>query len=335
MCVWLPWGGESACRTDLGLLRAWAGLPTPGHAMSEHSSIQRFVCLMSEPWPLAAAAAVCQVESAWVPVDRSPWYIEIGRCFLSLLHLRARSSNLPGKRVGNMPISDRELEHIRRKQREFLDALLVKKWTTPRLSLGERDALEAGRQVGLPPILVSEFLHYWINCGDLDESWESVANNIQASLGDDPFAEEGSAATQQGKARPLVFMCHASEDKPAVRSFRSRLLEAGFETWLDEEEILPGQDWDSEIRRAIKRSNSVVIFLSQHSQKRGYLQKELRRALDEAELQPEGAIFLIPARLEPCEVPERLSRWQWVDLWTEEGFERLCLSLETHRPQLP
>ena len=147
-------------------------------------------------------------------------------------------------------------------------------------------------------------------------------------------AVDENSSKQADKARPLIFLCHASEDKQAVRSFRSRLLEAGFEVWLDEDKILPGQDWDSEIRHAIKRSSSIVIFLSQASQKRGYLQKELRRALDEAELQPDGAIFLIPARLEPCEVPESLGRLQWVDLWVQEGFERLCRSLETRRPQL-
>jgi TIR domain len=229
-----------------------------------------------------------------------------------------------------MPISDRELEHIRRKQREFLDALLVRKWTIPR-PLGERDALEAGRQVGLDSILVSEFLQYWVGSGDLDESWLPVARNIQASLGDDPFSEEGGAAANPEKARPHVFLCHASEDKFAVRSYRSRLVDAGFDVWLDKDRLLPGQDWDLEIRRAIKSSSSIVVFLSRHSQKRGYLQKELLRALDEAEQQPEGAIFLIPAKLEPCEVPDRLSRLQWVDLQDEGGFELLCRSLKAHR----
>jgi TIR domain len=234
-----------------------------------------------------------------------------------------------------MPISDRELEHIRRKQREFLDALLVKRWTTPRLSLGERDALEAGRQVGLPPILVSEFLHYWVSSGDLEQSWIPVARNIQASLGDDPFREEDSAAAQDETTRPLVFLCHASEDKPTVRSYHSRLIDAGFDAWLDEDKILPGQDWDLEIGRALKKSSSVIVFLSRHSQKRGYLQKEILRALDEAEQQPEGAIFLIPAKMEPCEVPDRLSRLHWVDLQAEQGFERLCRSLETRRSPVP
>lgn len=171
--------------------------------------------------------------------------------------------------------------------------------------------------------------------GDLDESWLPVARNIQASLGSDPFSEEGGAAGDPKKARPLVFLCHASEDKSAVRSYRSRLVDVGFDVWLDEDRLLPGQDWDLEIRRAIKRSSSIVVFLSRHSQKRGYLQKELLRALDEAEQQPEGAIFLIPAKLEPCEVPDRLSRLQWVNLQTDEGFELLCRSLEIHRSPRP
>ncbi len=122
-----------------------------------------------------------------------------------------------------MPISDRELEHIRRKQREFLAALLVRKWTTPRRSLGEQDALEAGRKVGLMPILVSEFLHYWVGSGDLDESWTPIAVKIQKSLGDSAFEQIEAGFPQdpatsmvaggtEGTAR-LVFLCHASEDE--------------------------------------------------------------------------------------------------------------------------
>jgi len=129
----------------------------------------------------------------------------------------------------------------------------------------------------------------------------------------------------------LVFLCHASEDKAVVRIYASRLAEAGFGTWLDEEELLPGQEWDLEIRKAIRRSTAVIVFLSSKSEKRGYVQKEISRVLDEAERQPEGKIFLIPAKLEPCDVPERLSKWQWVDLSTINGFEMLCKALSAHR----
>jgi formylglycine-generating enzyme required for sulfatase activity len=46
-----------------------------------------------------------------------------------------------------------------------------------------------------------------------------------------------------------IFLCHASEDKPQVREVYQRLKALGFSPWLDEEEILPGQDWDYEIEQ--------------------------------------------------------------------------------------
>jgi hypothetical protein len=243
-----------------------------------------------------------------------------------------------------MPISDRELEHIRRKQQEFLDALLVRKWTTTRRELGEQDALEVGRRIGLKPMLVCEFLHYWVGSGDLDESWSPVAMKIQQSLGDTaydqieaefPDTSMASSTTGTDDTAPLVFLCHASEDKVAVRSYAARLVEAGFATWFDEEQLLPGQEWDFEIRKAISRSSAVIVFLSPRSGKRGYVQKEIVRVLDEAERQPEGTIFVIPAKLEPCEVPDRLSRWHWVDLANPTGFRLLCKALDTHRANRP
>jgi hypothetical protein len=43
--------------------------------------------------------------------------------------------------------------------------------------------------------------------------------------------------------------------------------------------------------------------------------------------QPEGVSYLIPVRLEECEVPDRLSRWQWVDLYKHGSYERLVSRL--------
>lgn len=130
--------------------------------------------------------------------------------------------------------------------------------------------------------------------------------------------------------RPLkVFLCHASGDKPPVRDLYKRLVAEGVDAWLDQEKLLPGQDWRLEIPRAVKEADVVVVCLSNKSvTKEGYVQKEIKFALDIAEEKPEGTIFLIPARLEECIVPERLSRWQWVDLYEENGFVRLLRSLK-------
>ena len=130
--------------------------------------------------------------------------------------------------------------------------------------------------------------------------------------------------------RPLkVFLCHASGDKLPVHDLYKRLVAEGVDAWLDREKLLPGQDWRVEIPRAVRESDVVVVCLSNKSiTKEGYIQKEIKFALDSADEKPEGTIFLIPARLEECPVPEQLGRWQWVDLFEENGFVRLLRSLK-------
>jgi formylglycine-generating enzyme required for sulfatase activity len=143
------------------------------------------------------------------------------------------------------------------------------------------------------------------------------------------------AASTELPRRLRVFLCHASGDKPAVRDLYHRLRADGFDPWLDEENLLPGQDWQLEIPKAVRSSDAVIICLSSRAiTKAGYVQKEIKYALDVADEQPEGAIFLIPLRLEECEAPERLRRWQWVDLFQETGYERLLRALRARAESL-
>ena len=133
-----------------------------------------------------------------------------------------------------------------------------------------------------------------------------------------------------GNARPtmLVFLCHSSGDKPRVRRLDRRLRAAGVDTWLDERSLVAGQEWDDAIRQAVRKADAVLVCLSRDSvSKTGYIQKEIRDVLDVADEQPEGARFLIPVRLEECDVPGRLSRWHWVDLYKPGSFQRLLVAL--------
>ena len=144
--------------------------------------------------------------------------------------------------------------------------------------------------------------------------------------------DEQLARLATSAGQPKVFLCHSSSDKPRVRALRRQLLDDGCLPWFDEEDILPGQDWDREIRLAIRASDIVLVCLSGESiNKVGYLQKEIRNVLDAADEQPEGTIFVIPARLEPCEVPERLRRWQWVNLFETNGYSRLLLAVRSRK----
>ena len=133
-----------------------------------------------------------------------------------------------------------------------------------------------------------------------------------------------------GTRRLRVFLCHASQDKPAVRELYKRLAaEKWIDPWLDEENLLPGQDFDLEIYRAARDSDTIIICLSKISvAKEGYVNKEIRRALDAADEKPEGAIYIIPLRLDDCSPSfERLKKLHWVDYFTLNAHEKLIKSL--------
>ena len=132
-----------------------------------------------------------------------------------------------------------------------------------------------------------------------------------------------------------VFLCHSSSDKPIVRNLYQRLLADGIDPWLDEEKLLPGQDWHLEIRKAVRTSHAVLVCLSQASiNKIGFVNREIKYALDIADEQPEGAIFIIPVKFEECIIPDRLRAWQWVNYFEPNGYERLMRALHARAQAL-
>jgi len=134
-----------------------------------------------------------------------------------------------------------------------------------------------------------------------------------------------------------IFLCHSSDDKRAVRDLYFRLRSAAIYIvpWLDKESLLPGQRWEYEISLAVRSSDIVLVCLSKtSSRKTGYVQKEIKDALDVADMQPEGSIFLIPVKLEECQIPHGLSHLHYVNLFEKEGFDRLMLSLVSRAKEL-
>jgi hypothetical protein len=149
---------------------------------------------------------------------------------------------------------------------------------------------------------------------------------------DDPFADDVFLMDE----RPLkVFICYSHKDYVQVYSLHQKLSSNGVDTWLDKNNLLPGQDWELEITKAVRGADIFVACLTREFvSKSGFSQKEIRLALDVAEEQPEGTIFIIPLRLEECEVPDRLRRWHWCDLFEQTGYEQLKKSLKTRASQI-
>ena len=126
----------------------------------------------------------------------------------------------------------------------------------------------------------------------------------------------------------LIFLCHAREDRFKAREVYDWLFANRYAPWLDAVDLLPGQNWEREIEKAIERCAAIMICLTRESiSKTGYVQREIALALELATRRPEGAIFVIPARLEECEVPRRLQHLQWVDLFQSDGKDLLRKTL--------
>ncbi|MEM8614788.1 MAG: SUMF1/EgtB/PvdO family nonheme iron enzyme [Cyanobacteria bacterium P01_H01_bin.105] len=141
-----------------------------------------------------------------------------------------------------------------------------------------------------------------------------------------------------------IFLAYANEDEKAVTDLYNRLKERGFQPWMDKEDLVPGQNWRSEIHKAIKNSDIFLACLSQISvTKKGYVQKEFRLALNHYAEMPLGAAYLIPVRLNDCDIPElrqeeygvNLIDIHWVNLFESDGFEKLVKAINHHFPSNP
>lgn len=130
---------------------------------------------------------------------------------------------------------------------------------------------------------------------------------------------------------PKVFISYAREDEKQAAQLYDRLRGSGYEPWIDMRDLRVGQEWEPTIRQAIRDADFIVICLSNRSlSKRGFIQKEIRFALECYGSIPFGEAFLLPVRLEECPPPPPLSPIQYVDLFLGDGFERLDQAIMEH-----
>ena len=142
--------------------------------------------------------------------------------------------------------------------------------------------------------------------------------------------QETTAGTETKSQKLIPFLAYSKINKTPVRRFAARLRSEGWiDPWIDEEDILPGQVWQNSVIMGVRRSHAVIIFLSNEAvASEGFFQREIKLALDTAAEKPDGTIFIIPIRLNDCEVPEMLKKFQYVDYFgSAENKERVYASL--------
>ena len=61
-----------------------------------------------------------------------------------------------------------------------------------------------------------------------------------------------------------VFLCHHSDDKPAVREIAQQLVREGIKPWLDQREIRPGTSWQTALEQQIGFIKSAAVLVGEN-----------------------------------------------------------------------
>lgn len=132
-----------------------------------------------------------------------------------------------------------------------------------------------------------------------------------------------------------IFLSYASPDYERVHEYYTALVADGLDPWLDKEKLVAGQNWDFEIKRALARADIIVVFLSENSiSRRGYVQKEIRIALDQAQSKLHDDIYVIPVMLDEVPIPPQLEAIHVVGAASEDPYKQLSTAIDTQLKRL-
>ncbi len=131
-----------------------------------------------------------------------------------------------------------------------------------------------------------------------------------------------------------VFISYADKDQELAEKLCNDLKHSGVTTWLRFRDLLPGQNYKETIRQAIKTSSFFLALFSSHSvSKKGIVHRELKIVKDLADELPLSEIFIIPIRLDKCDLnDEELEALRGVDLFQsyENGLNQILRVLSSY-----
>lgn len=205
--------------------------------------------------------------------------------------------------------------------------------------------------IGFPPSRKTIFsdnpLNFWteicneIEHGAIESGFEKLIQAASKMYPSNkvfsPVRHSEDSSNDSAAVSLKVFLSYASGDRAEVLRLYNSLKNDGFAPWIAEENIVPGQDRKLEITKAVRKAYAVVICLSNESvTKAGQVHREIKMALDAAQEQPEGTIFIIPLRLQQCDIPYQLTDLQGIDYFEdqERGYSLLVRGLKKRAEEL-
>ena len=146
---------------------------------------------------------------------------------------------------------------------------------------------------------------------------------------------ESSSSSFDIKKETVVFVSYVREESEAADRLCQDLKNANLnlKPWIDRMGIIPGQNWEEVIYKAIQSCRYFIpLISSKANEKNGYTKKEFQYALKVIrETQQNKKIIVIPVMLNECKIPyPQLQKIQSVNLFPvwKEGFEKLLQAIK-------
>jgi TIR domain len=131
------------------------------------------------------------------------------------------------------------------------------------------------------------------------------------------------------------FICYAREDEDVAERLADYLRDCGATPWLDRHQLKGGDAWKAKIRRAMRDASHILLLISRHSvTKRGFVQNEVRWALELRDELPPDREYIIPIRLDDTEPKHQgLKELHWEEVGRDEraGFAAVIEALDPRR----
>jgi TPR repeat protein len=126
-----------------------------------------------------------------------------------------------------------------------------------------------------------------------------------------------------------VFFSYSRDDSEFAIRLAEDLKAAGAHVWLDQSDIVPGQQWDRAARDALNNAPRMLVILSPSSAGSTQVGDEVTFALEEHKT-------VIPILYRDCKIPFRLLPFQNVDFRTDyaRGLNVLLEILDVERPEI-
>ncbi len=83
------------------------------------------------------------------------------------------------------------------------------------------------------------------------------------------------------------------------------LQKGGISVWIDRNSLLPGEDWQIKIQRAIEDGMYFLACFSNNywNKTTNYMNEELQIAIEQLRKMPDDQIWFIPVKLDDCKIP--------------------------------